>query len=154
MKNWTILAFFLIFLSTKLLAQREEEAIKTVVTHLFTGMKTGDSTLSRSAFAKSCIMQTIVNKNEKLSVRTEQLDDFIKFIGSPHKEKFDERIVFSKILIDGPLATVWTDYKFYIDEKFSHCGVNSFQLAKLDNRWQIVYLIDTRRKDNCSSMIP
>ena len=95
-----------------------------------------------------------LNKNEKLSVRTEQLDDFIKFIGSPHKEKFDERIVFSKILIDGPLATVWTDYKFYIDEKFSHCGVNSFQLAKLDNRWQIVYLIDTRRKDNCSSMIP
>lgn len=153
MKRCTIFAFIVLFLSKKLFAQSEEDKIKTVVTHLFSGMKTGDSALTRSAFSKNCIMQTIVNKNEKLSVRTEQIDDFIKFIGSPHKEKFDERIVFSKILIDGPLATVWTDYKFYIDDKFSHCGVNSFQLAKLDNRWQIVYLIDTRRKDNCSVLV-
>jgi hypothetical protein len=55
------------------------------------------------------------------------------------------------VLIDGNLASVWTDYKFYIGEKFSHCGVNSFQLFKGDDGWKIIYIIDTRRKDNCNS---
>ncbi|RZK18584.1 MAG: hypothetical protein EOO86_09845, partial [Pedobacter sp.] len=130
MKRCILLAPFLIILSTTLFAQSDEEAVKVVINNLFTGMKTGDSTLTRTTFAKECIMQTIVNKSGENSVRTEKADDFLKFIGSPHKEKFDERIVFTKILIDGPLAVVWTDYKFYIDDKFSHCGVNSFQLVK------------------------
>ena len=45
------------------------------------------------------------------------------------------------------------DYFRYVDEKFSHCGVNSFQLVKGDRGWQIVYLIDTRRKDDCGSLV-
>ena len=149
MKRYAFLAVLLSFIGTSAFAQSDENAIKQTVNNLFTGMKNGDSTLARSAFAKDCIMQTIVNKNGSTAVRTEKLHGFIKFIGSPHKEKFDERIVFTKILIDGPLASVWTDYGFYVDEKFSHCGVNSFQLVKGDKGWQIVYLIDTRRKDAC-----
>jgi len=58
--------------------------------------------------------------------------------------------VFAKILIDSQLASVWTDYKFYIGDKFSHCGVNSFQLVKLNDGWKIVYIIDTRRKEGCN----
>ncbi|RDC56721.1 hypothetical protein DU508_05825 [Pedobacter chinensis] len=151
MKKYTIFVLFLMCLSSNLFAQTEEDAIKQTINNLFNGMKSGDSAIARSAFADGCIMQTIINKSGKVSVRTEKVDDFLKLIGSPHKEKFDERIVFNKILIDGPLAAVWTDYKFYVDEKFSHCGVNSFQLVKGEKGWQIVYLIDTRRKDNCKS---
>jgi len=151
MKRYTIFVLFLMCLNTNLFAQSEEDTIKQAINNLFTGMRSGDSTIARSAFADGCVMQTIINKSGKASVRTEKVDDFLKLIGSPHKEQFDERIVFTKILIDGPLAAVWTDYKFYVDEKFSHCGVNSFQLVKGEKGWQIVYLIDTRRKDNCKS---
>ncbi|MCZ4243399.1 nuclear transport factor 2 family protein [Pedobacter punctiformis] len=150
MKRLAILALFLMLFTPKLFAQsNEEEQVKDAVNKLFTGMKAGDSTLARSAFAKGSLMQTIVNKDGKTTVRTESVDGFLKFLGTPHKEKYDERIVFTKILIDGPLASVWTDYKFYVDEKFSHCGVNSFQLVKGEKGWQIVYIIDTRRKDGC-----
>ena len=149
MKKSTLFVLLLTCLTINLFAQSEETAIKQAVNNLFTGMKSGDSTIARSAFASNCIMQTIVNKNGTVSVRAEKVDEFLKFIGTPHKEKFDERIVFTKILIDGPLAMVWTDYKFYIDDKFSHCGVNSFQLVKGEKGWQIVYLIDTRRKEGC-----
>ncbi|WP_231425667.1 nuclear transport factor 2 family protein [Pedobacter sp. Leaf250] len=152
MKRYAIFALFVCILSTNAFAQNEEDAIKKAVNNLFTGMKNSDSTLAKSAFAQDCIMQTIVNKNGVASVRTEKLDGFLKFIGTPNKEKYDERIVFTKILIDGPLASVWTDYKFYVDEKFLHCGVNSFQLIKGDKGWKIAYLIDTRRKENCNSL--
>ncbi len=150
MKRLVIFALFLMGFTTVSLAQsNEESAVKEAVNHLFTGMKTGDSTLTRAAFAPNAVMQTIVNKDGKIAVRAESVSDFVKVIATPHKEIYDERIVFTKILIDGPLASVWTDYKFYVGEKFSHCGVNSFQLVKGDKGWQIVYIIDTRRKDGC-----
>jgi hypothetical protein len=151
MKKVAIFALFFICFTTNSFAQGDEEsAIKKAVNNLFIGMKTSDSTLTRAAFASGAVMQTISTKDGKVNVRTESVSDFVKFIGTPHKEKFDERIVFTKILIDGPLASVWTDYKFYLDEKFSHCGVNSFQLVKGDKGWQIVYIIDTRRKEGCN----
>ncbi|MCX2573498.1 nuclear transport factor 2 family protein [Pedobacter sandarakinus] len=149
MKKPVLFVLFWVGMCVNLFAQDEEKEIKMVVNNLFAGMKSGDSTLARSAFAKDCIFQTVGNKDGKTVVRNESLDGFIKLIGSPHPQKFDERIVFTKILVDGPLASVWTDYKFYVDEKFSHCGVNSFQLVKGEGGWQIVYLIDTRRKDDC-----
>ena len=150
MKKGVIFAVFLISFGLQAFAQNNEEnAIKKAVNNLFTGMKTSDSTLTRSAFATGALMQTIAVKEGKVNVRTESVNDFIKFTGTPHKEQYDERIVFTKILIDGPLASVWTDYKFYLGDKFSHCGVNSFQLVKGDKGWQIVYIIDTRRKDGC-----
>ncbi|MGM9476317.1 nuclear transport factor 2 family protein [Pedobacter sp. GSP4] len=150
MKGLAILALFLTVFSTKTFAQSDEEsAIKKAVNNLFTGMKTGDSTLTRTAFASGALMQTISSKDGKVTVRNESVNDFIKFIGTPHQEQYDERITFTKILIDGPLASVWTDYKFYLGDKFSHCGVNSFQLVKGSNGWQIVYIIDTRRKEGC-----
>ncbi|WP_316830589.1 nuclear transport factor 2 family protein [Pedobacter aquatilis] len=152
MKRVLILALLCALFGQKVMAQNpEENAVKQTVNNLFAGMKNGDSTLAASAFATNSILQTIVSKDGKNAVRTESVADFIKFIGTPHPQKYDERIVFTKILIDGPLASVWTDYKFYIDEKFSHCGVNSFQLVKGDKGWKIVYIIDTRRKDQCKS---
>lgn len=150
MKKMLLFALFCIAITPKLVAQtNEEDAIKQTINNLFTGMKQGDSTIARLAFADNCIMQTISTKTGTATIKTASVKEFINFIGTADKEKFDERIVFTKILIDGPLAVVWTDYKFYVDNKFSHCGVNSFQLVKGDAGWKIVYLIDTRRKEGC-----
>jgi hypothetical protein len=129
----------------------EEEAVKNTINLLFDGMRNSDTTMIRKAFASKNTMETIaINKDGKAVVRTEIVNNFIKSIGAPHPEKYDERIQFTKILIDANLASVWTDYKFYIGDKFSHCGVNSFQLFKGDDGWKIIYIIDTRRKDNCN----
>lgn len=129
----------------------EEESIKKTINQLFDGMRKSDSALVRNAFNESAILQTIAKTKEgNAIVRSSDLNAFIASIAKPHPEIYDERIVFTKILIDANLASVWTDYKFYIGEKFSHCGVNSFQLVKVGDAWKIVYLIDTRRKENCN----
>jgi len=129
----------------------EEEGIKKAVNLLFDGMRKSDSTLIRAAFNQGAILQTVVKtKTGNNEVKSTDLNLFIKSIAKPHPDVYDERIVFTKILIDGGLASVWTDYQFYIGNKFSHCGVNSFQLVKVGNDWKIAYLIDTRRKDNCN----
>jgi len=140
----------LTILSLKAGAQAHEEAVKQPILALFDGMRKSDTTLLRSAFAPTAILQTIgKNKEGKVVIRTDDVNKFVEMVGKPHEQVLDERITFETIKIDGDLAVVWTPYQFYFGQTFSHCGVNSFQLVKLDGQWKIQYLIDTRRKEGC-----
>lgn len=124
----------------------EEDLVKASINGLFDGMKTSDSTKINKAFSKNAVLQTITKNGE---VKNENIKDFAISISKAKKGSLEEKINFSNILIDGNLASVWTPYEFYYQGKFSHCGVNSFQLVKSNNEWKIQYIIDTRRKDNC-----
>ncbi|MDP9047279.1 MAG: nuclear transport factor 2 family protein [Bacteroidota bacterium] len=130
--------------------QTETAAIKQTVNTLFDAMRKGDTTLMRSVFSKDMVLQSVsTNKEGKAILSTDKADDFIKAIGTPHASIYDERITFGDIKIDGDLASVWAPYKFYLGDKFSHCGVDVFQLMKTTLGWKIIYIVDTRRKDNC-----
>jgi Domain of unknown function (DUF4440) len=131
-------------------AQPTEDSVKAVINDLFAGMRNADPVLLRSAFADSAVLQTISrNKAGKMFVATENVGGLADFVGHLKKDSADERIQFETIKIDGPLALVWTPYNFYHNGKFSHCGVNSFQLVRFDGVWKIQYLIDTRRRTGC-----
>jgi hypothetical protein len=127
-----------------------EDSVKAVVNNLFTAMRTADGALFRSTFSDSAILQTFSRKaSGNIIVTTENINEFAEFVSRVKKDSADERIRFETIKIDGPMAIVWTPYRFYHNGKFSHCGVNSFQLVKLNGVWKIQYLIDTRRRTNC-----
>jgi hypothetical protein len=146
-----ILTLFIVFgclLCAK--AQTAEDSVKAAVNVLFKGMVTADAELLRSAFTDSAVLQTIVtSKDGQTRVRNEEVRGFADFVSKQKKGAADERIEFETIKIDGALASVWTPYKFYFDGKFRHCGVNSFQLVRINGAWKIQYLIDTRRLTGC-----
>lgn len=123
----------------------EKEVVKPIE-NLFQAMKSADSIGVKNAFSSSAIMQTFGKNNE---IRTEKVEGFAKQVGGSKVGDLDERFTISKVLVDGNMASVWVPYQFYYKGNYSHCGVNSFQLAKLNNEWKIQYIIDTRRKDNC-----
>ena len=149
-KHMRLLLFILLLTSLTVSAQTEEDKVKGVVTKLFDGMRKSDSAMIRTAFVPDAIMQTIItNKEGKTEVRNEKLSDFITAVTKPHKDLYDERITFDIIRIDGALAIAWTPYQFYVSNTFSHCGVDSFQLVKINGEWKIQYIIDTRRKEGC-----
>lgn len=127
----------------------ETEAVKKTVQTFFEGMRKGDSALVRSTFAPGAVFHTIATRNGNPQLRAENPSEFVKAVGTPHKEVWDERIIFDKVLIDANLASVWTPYEFYLGSTFSHCGYNSFQLVKLAGGWKIAHVIDTRRKEKC-----
>ena len=138
----------LLFLSSTLSAQKNQEkpAIKQVIQNMFLAMQTGDTTLFRSCFAPTVIFQTIVTKDNLTKVKTEDFEAFLTSLTKYPQGALDERIKFKSVQEDGTLAIAWTPYQFYYQGKFSHQGVNSFQLVKLGDTWKIQYLIDTRRK--------
>ena len=130
-------------------AQSAEDSVKAVVNNLFRAMKNSDGVLLKSVFADSAILQTIETKTGKTMVKNEAVAGFIESISKLPVGAADEQVIFDMVKIDAALASVWTPYKFYFNGKFSHCGVNSFQLVKLNNEWKIQYLIDTRRRAGC-----
>lgn len=130
--------------------QNSSDSVKMVVESLFLAMKSGDSLMLTKCFSDSAILQTIAKSKEgKVSVRSEEVSAFARQIVKLPKGDADERVTYDLIKVDADLAIVWTPYRFYYKGSFSHCGVNSFQLVRINGQWKIQYLIDTRRKDNC-----
>jgi hypothetical protein len=127
-------------------AQSTEDSVKAAVNGLFTGMKGSDAAMIRRSFADSAILQTIGTVNGKEMIRNDKVDEFADQVGKMTPGDADERIRFDAIHIDGPLAIVWAPYEFYYKGKYSHKGVDSFQLVRINGVWKIQYLIDTRRK--------
>ena len=147
MKFLTVL---LTFCAVTCFGQSEEASVKSTVNRFFEGMRKGDSSFIKTALSPNAIFQTIIAKKDGSTiVETEEIQKFITAVTQPHRQVYDERITFDAIKIDATLATVWAPYKFYVGESFSHCGVDAFQLVKLNGDWKIQYIIDTRRKDAC-----
>ncbi len=149
MKNITVCTLLLLMgFSSR--AQTAEDSVKQTVNALFTAMKASDATALQATFADSAIMQTIQNKNGKVSVENEAVSAFAASIGKIAKGDADEQITFDVVKIDGDLAMVWAPYQFYWKGTFSHCGVDVFGLVRLNGTWKIQYIADTRRKENCN----
>ena len=150
MKRILILLTAAMFISTFIKAQSAEDSVKAVVNQLFAAMKGANAAMLKETFADSAVLQTIRRKQDgTFFVQDEKVSDFVEQIGKAKKDSLDERITFETVKIDGPLAIAWTPYKFYYAGNFSHCGVNSFQLVRINGRWKIQFLIDTRRRQGC-----
>ncbi len=82
--------------------------------------------------------------------KDEECSGFLKSIVSiPDSIKFEEKLTSFSIQIDRTMANAWVGYEFWVNDQFSHCGIDSFQLIDFDGEWKIVYLIDTRGKEGC-----
>lgn len=150
-----LLLFFTLYSGAVIFAQSnsattEKEIIKKTIGNMFNGMRAGDSAQVHSAFRANVRMFTAFKRKTGEEVLQEgSLSDFLKAVGIPDKEVWDEKLTSMTIQVDGNIAQVWTDYSFYVGEVFSHCGVNAFQLVKENGTWKIIHIMDTRRKENC-----
>ncbi len=124
-------------------------AVLAVVRGLFDAMRAGDSARVRASFAPEALLGTTRERAGTPMFQRDTLDKFVRAVGTPHPDVWDERLRTTAVRIDGPLAAVWTEYGFYAGTRFSHCGVNSFQLARTAAGWRIVALVDTRQRTGC-----
>ncbi|WP_136465656.1 nuclear transport factor 2 family protein [Flagellimonas onchidii] len=129
----------------------EKEAVKKVVETFFDGFHKQDSVIINSTVADKVVLQTTGRDKEgKTRFRTEKFPNFIKSITSiPDSISFQEKLTSFSIQVDRTMANAWVGYEFWLNGKFSHCGINSFQLVNFDGEWKIIYLIDTRGKAGC-----
>ena len=64
-------------------------------------------------------------------------------------ERLEERMHDPRVRIRGNMASVWTYYTFYRDGRFSHCGIDLFDMAKVDGRWRVLNITFTVETEGC-----
>jgi len=126
----------------------QKEKLKTVVKTFFEGFHNKDSLLIASVIDRSFDLNSTSFKEDNGVLRNINRDNFIRtVITRPNSPVWEEKLLSFNIKIDGPLANVWVDYEFWLDDKLTHCGVNSIHLLKKKSGWKIFNITDSRRID-------
>ncbi|WP_298287749.1 nuclear transport factor 2 family protein [uncultured Lutibacter sp.] len=148
--------FTILFITSIHHSFSQNDEVKTVIITFFEGLHTADTTLINSVISKNILMQTtfINSKGESILRSSTKKDFFTTLLSKKEEDVWFEKLLSVEIKIDGNIASVWIPYEFYLNDIFSHCGANSFQLYyNNNNHWEIIYIIDTRRKKDCKSKL-
>ena len=143
MKKFLIIIIVLV--SNLIFAQ--EKTPKAIVEDFFIAFHTKDTVALRELCHPEIVLRTVANTKEGNKLKDDKFDEFLNSIATiPANLKIFEKLIDYKVDIDGNLAHVWTPYEFYVNDKLSHIGANAFTLYNDNGKWQIIHLIDTRRK--------
>ncbi|MDX1761369.1 MAG: nuclear transport factor 2 family protein [Christiangramia sp.] len=149
------ISFFLLLLMNSIVVAQNndtENSPEQMVKDFFESFHAQDTTALRNFAYQDAKLQSVsIDENGNTKLTTDDYGKFLKGIASiPAEASFEEKLHEFRVEENGMLATVTTPYSFYYNGNFTHCGVNSFQLVKFEGEWKIVYLIDTRVKDDCN----
>lgn len=137
--------FFPLFCLNFALAQ--DNSPKELVDQFFTAFHSKDTIVLKQLCHPEIVIRTIANTKEGNKLKDQKFDEFLNSIATiPADIKIFEKLIDFKVEIDGNLAHVWTPYEFYVNDIISHIGANAFTLYNENGKWQIIHLIDTRRK--------
>ena len=140
-----VLVFVIILINQVFFAQDSE--IQITIGKFFNAFHQRDSVALKKVCSENLVLHSISESEKGPKFSIQKASDFFKSIAAiPLSMKFEEKILSFKVQVDGSMAHVWTPYEFYVNDKLSHSGVNSFQLFKENDGWKVVYILDTRRK--------
>lgn len=129
-------------------AQKPEDEVMKVINTLFEGMKKHDTTLMRSTLAPTVALVSTSNANGNPAVNSVPIANWLGSVARSTGE-LDERLSNPEVRVSDNLASVWVRYDFYVNGTRSHCGFNSFQLARATAGWKIIHVADSQRRENC-----
>lgn len=153
MKTLTITLFLttLLGMSTSVSAQANEKtAVLAAVQQFFDAMTARDAVATERVLMPEGRFVSFRTVDGKLKMRSSLNQDYLKNLPSG-KEKLRERMWKPEVKIRGSIANVWTPYDFWIDGKFSHCGIDSFDMVKVEGQWKIAsgsYTVETECKSS------
>lgn len=119
-----------------------------VVNKLFDAMRAKDADAMRALFSAEGQLAATQRRNGEPSVRVFNGEAFAKLIIET-KGVLKERMYKPETLVNGDLAIVRGRYGFYVDDRFSHCGMNSFHLMRMADGWKIVNAASTIELEGC-----
>ena len=128
--------------------QSEEKAVVAVVQRLFDAMASRDSAAAHSVLIAEGRYFSVREDGAQVALGGAAHREFAERLASG-KEEMRERMWNPKVLIHGRIAVVWTPYDFHRNRKFSHCGVDAFNLIKTSEGWKIAGFVYTVEPAGC-----
>lgn len=129
-------------------AQNSEKEALAVAQALLTAIEKGDTTAFRSLFLPNGMIYTVREKDgQPLAASRSPFSDTFR-AGTVVKERMKATGVV--VQVHGNMAQVWAPYDLWINDAFSHCGVDVFTLIKTAQGWRIATLSYTIEKVGCT----
>lgn len=136
--------------SAQLQAQQEEREVLAVIQQLFDGMRAKDTARMRALLHPHARMVSPAVRDGAVVINVDSPDRWLAGVAGSTAGLLDERTRNPVVHIDGALASVWIEYTFYVGERLSHCGIDTFHLVRTAEGWRIIDLADTRRREGCT----
>jgi hypothetical protein len=154
MKKTLILSTFTLFISFSAFTQNQQidsVQIAEIIQDVFDGMRESDTSKMAPYMYSDVKMQSLsVDENGNEISQLNGASGWLNAVAQNKGAIWNEQIDNLRIKSDGAVATAWMEYKFYLGDDLSHCGINSFQFIKINEKWKIIYIIDSRRQNNCN----
>src|SRR4029079_8194057 len=143
----------LVLITTAVFAQGQTQpktddakAASQVVQNLFAAMKAKDAAAISALFQKDGQLIAIDRPRTGDGPSTTRIftgDAFAKLISESKAGEFNEQMKDPEVKLFGDMALVFGRYTFHVGDKFSHCGTNSFHLARTADGWKIANAAST-----------
>lgn len=122
------------------------DAVTVVPQKLFDAMKAHDSVAALALFAPGATLNSVDPEGKVTVTPVEKWAERM----ATGKNTLLERVWNPKVMEQGSIATVWAEYDFHSNGKFTHCGIDSFTLLKTESGWKIASLSFSRVTSSCA----
>ncbi len=149
MKAILFLMFFSLFTAAAFAQNKQSEdaqAAAETPDKLFAAMKAKNFDKIRSTFTPEGQLVAIDKPRDGKGIsktRVFTAESFAKTIAEAKGADFIEKMPNKDIKISGDMAVVSGRYTFYVGDKFSHCGTNTFNLVRTEAGWRIANAAST-----------
>jgi hypothetical protein len=130
---------------------RHEHDVLDVIAVMFEGLAQRDTAKMRATLEPGARLVQTFSREGQPEYRVVPIDDLLANIGNQAGPAIAERYRDPQVRIHDNLATVWISYTFYVNEAVSHCGEDTFQLARGAEGWKIIAIADTQRQVGCET---
>jgi hypothetical protein len=127
----------------------DREQVIAVVQKLFDAMASHDATALREVMVPEGRLFSTNDARAATAVRSRSLQEFIDEIGRS-TQKLLERMWNPEVRVHGGIATLWANYDFHLDGKFSHCGIDAFDLVRTADGWKVTGGSYTIERTGCA----
>lgn len=114
----------------------ERDAVLKAVQAFFDTMAAKDVEGARRVMMPRAAFHAVSERDGKTVIRPFTSHEYLKDLAGM-KQALRERMWNPEVRIRGVIASVWTPYDFWMDRKYSHCGIDAFDLVKTDEGWKI-----------------
>lgn len=149
MKTFILLIIVMLFVSVGFAQNAKNEdtkAVSEIPDKLFAAMKAKNFEAIRAVFMPEGQLVAIDKPRDSKGIsktRVFTAESFAKAISEAKGADFVEKMPNKNVEINGDLAMVSGRYTFYVGDKFSHCGTNTFNLLRTETGWLIANAAST-----------
>lgn len=137
---------FSLFVSNVCAQNADSKAASEIPDRLFAAMKAKNFEEIRAVFTPEGQLVAIDKPRDGKGIsktRVFTAESFAKTISEAKGADFIEKMLDKDVKISGDLAMVSGRYTFFVGEKFSHCGTNTFNLVRTEAGWKIANAAST-----------